>query len=121
MEKTMNKTQLLSAILGILVVLAGALYTKGYFKTWEDYRPLIVEDSGSECVADLIIEIATDMRCKPWLDPKSSIDGCMDDQGIEEEVIKTKIMLGVVMCAIGGAFDAIPGNEEENNEDSYDI
>ena len=115
----MNRTQLLSVILGLLVILAGALFTKGYFMTWEDYRPLLVEETNDECIADLVIAVGEKLQCTPKWDPMGNLERCLQD--IEETPLGTEIeanfLIGIMVCTVGDILKVIPDSEEdsENN------
>lgn len=105
----MNRIQLLSAILGILMLITGTLFIKGYFKTWEDYRPLIVKEMGSECITDLVITIANDLQCKPWLDPKNNLEKCTHNNN----GIKVQFLSGAMLCAIEDSLNPSYKKEEQ--------
>lgn len=74
----MNRTQVLLALFSVLVLAAAGLYAKGYWKTWEDYRPLITEAVGP-CYADVVVQTATQLGCQPWNEPEQQFKKCMTE------------------------------------------
>ena len=106
----MNRVQIYSAILGLLVLLAGALYSKGYWKTWEDYRVEIATVS-NDCYANVVVETGKTLGCQPWNDPEAAIKRCTKNI---DPVTKMFLMMAILQC----------GNEpdkDKKNEDSNDF
>jgi len=106
----MNRVQILSAILGLLVLAAGALLAEGYFKTWEDYREPLVEEAG-ECVADLIITVGNDLQCKPWLNPQENLEQCVAESS---EVKQTAIVVGAMACLFNELTEGLEDEGSDN-------
>ena len=70
------RKMILPIVLGLLLGVSGALYFMGYWKTWEDYRGRITEETG-QCYADIIISTGENLGCQPWNDPYANIDECV--------------------------------------------
>ena len=112
MEEAMNKTQLLSAVLGLLVVVAGALFVNGYTKTWEDYREVITAET-NPCFAELAVATGEQLQCKPWLDPDANLTKCIEESS---ETVQAVIIMKTLMCLIpsGSLLDELIPEGLEN-------
>jgi hypothetical protein len=90
----MNRIQIYSAILGLLILLTITLYSKGYWKTWEDYRAEIAAVT-SDCYANVVVETGKTLGCQPWNDPEAAMKQCT---AYLDPMSKMMIMISIINC-----------------------
>lgn len=106
----MNRTQILSAVLGLLLLSAGGLYFKGYWKTWEDYRPQITEAVGP-CYAEVVVKVGTELGCQPWDNPEQQFKKCIAEA---DGVTKMVTLMSLMLCQSEQPYE---GDTHENSDD----
>jgi len=87
----MNRVQIYSAISGLLILLTGVLYFKGYWNTWEDYRVEIAEQT-NDCYANVVVTVGEALKCPPMNDPEAAIKKCTEHMDILSKVLLTAII-----------------------------
>lgn len=107
----MNRVQIYSAILGLLVLLAGALYNKGYWNTWDDYRAEIASKT-NDCYANVVVSTGKALGCQPWNDPEAAMKRCTANI---DPFARVFVMIAILRCGDK------PNKDKTDNENSDNL